>query len=197
MRWLEQENKLYTDLPLMFGLSFISMSINLLILDLINIGFFEETLTLFKMRAFVILWSTLPMLGASLHIWMRRAQKTKVRIMLLMAVYWITVIIIGPTKEFIITLHVPILIGLMLILIVTFSITWKTGRLKEIRSDLLLFSMAIILIIQATRVNLMNAGLDYVASILDAIAVIMAAVALINPWHKQKIIGMQPAHDLL
>ncbi len=192
-RWFAQENRLYTDLPLMFSLSFISMAINLFLLDLINIGLIEETLPIFKVRAFVILWCTLPMLGASLHIWMRRSQKTKIRILFLMALYWVSVIIIGPTKEFIIMFHVPILISLMLLLIVTFSITWKTERLKEIRSDLLLLSMIIITVIQFSRVSLMHAGLDFVASILDALAIIIAALALINPWYKSEVIEEQPA----
>ncbi len=181
--WYRQTNRLYVDLPLMFSITFIAEAINLFMLSLIDVGLIEETLPVFKIRAFIILWSALPLLGASMNIWSHRSQRTQLKVLFALAVYWVIVIILGPTRDIIILLHVPILLSLMVLLLATFAITWKTGRLKEVRSDLMLVSILIVMATQVSRVSLMKMGLDYVAAILNAIAIIVAALALINPWH--------------
>lgn len=185
-RWKKQENRLLTDLPLMFGITFITQAISQMMLALPNLGLVEDTSLYFGVRSVVILGTTLPLLGATLNIWLARFQQYHMRILGLLALYWLSAVVLGPSREVIILLHTPILIGLMIALMVTFAITWKTGRLKEVRSELILASLLLTIVSQVTRVSFMTAGLDALSNLLNTAAVILAALALTNPWYWRK-----------
>jgi hypothetical protein len=67
-------------------------------------------------------------------------------------------------------------------MVVTFAITWKTGRLKEVRSDLMIVSLLIGFISQVIKVPFQTAGLDWIPVSIAAMSGVIAAVALSNPW---------------
>jgi drug/metabolite transporter superfamily protein YnfA len=183
--WYRQDTRLYTDLPLMFSLSFVAQTINTMIVGLTYAGILESNNDVFLIRSFVVLFATAPMLGAILHIWLPHYRKYHFRVIAGLVAYWIGALLIIREQATVIMLHTPIMVMMILGLMITFAVTWKTGRLKEVRSELMVVSLLITLIVQSSRVALLGMGLDYLAQIFNAIGTLVAALALANPWYKK------------
>ena len=182
--WFRQENRLTTDLPLMFGIVFVAHATNQFIILLTESGFLEMTLEVFKVRALVVGGIALPLVGVLLHIWLPRIRRHHLRILGLVTIYWILVVVFGFTQNMIMLLHLPVIIIFMGGMVLTFAITWKTGRLREVRSDLMVFSAVLSLIGQMSLVTLLSMGLAAIWSILTVVATLCATLALVNPWYK-------------
>ena len=177
--WYKQERRLNTDLPLMFGITFVAQAVNNLIRILPTLGLVEASMMLFRIRSMVIIATAFPLLGVVLHIWLPRFRKQHMRILTLLVLYWTLVAMFAPTEESIILLVMPIILTLTIGMIVTFLITWKTGRLKEIRSDLVVLSFIFGIASQvvATQIILNNT--------LTALATVVSTLGLTNPWRKE------------
>ncbi len=182
--WFRQKNRLLTDLPLMFGIVFIAHAANQSIVLLSESGFLEMTLEVFKIRALIVGGIALPLVGVLLHIWLPRIRRHHMRILGLVTLYWVVVVFFGFTQNMIMILHLPVIVVFMGGMVLTFAITWKTGRLKEVRSDLMVFSAILSLIGQMGLVTLLAMGLASVWSILMVVATLCATLALVNPWYK-------------
>jgi len=181
--WYRQSARMYTDLPLMFSLSILGTGVNMLIHAIPLILQMESTLALFKIRSLAIGLSVIPMMGILLHIWLPKFAKWHVRLLVTIVFYWALVASFGPNQTSIILLTVPVLLVFTLGLIVTFAITWKTGRLKEVRSDLLVVSLLLAFATQALKVPLLILGLDAMTYLLNVAMMILIAIALVNPWY--------------
>jgi hypothetical protein len=83
----------------------------------------------------VIGGAIVPVLGAILQIWTPSYQKYHTRTVLLLTVYWFSIALLGPSEPIIMILTIPILLIISIVMMITFIITWKTGRLKEVRSE--------------------------------------------------------------
>lgn len=180
MIWYKQVARLNTDLPLMFGITYVAQAVNNTIRILPMLGIVEMTMELFRFRAIVIIATAFPMLGVVLHIWFPKYRKYHMKILAALVVYWTLVALLGPSEETIILFVMPIILVLTIGMIVTFSITWKTGRLKEVRSDLLVLSFIFGIASQlvATQVVLNNS--------LTATATVTSTLGLTTPWRKVK-----------
>jgi hypothetical protein len=178
--WYRQENRLSTDLPLMFGIMFIGQAVNNVLLALPLAGIFPASLLYFKFRALWIVTTIFPLLGVVVNIWLPRYQHRHNRILGALLLYWILVVVLGPTEEVVMRLHLPVILLLTIAMIVTFSITWRTGRLKEVRSDLLVLTFALGTVGQAVRAIL---NLDAMTQIFTAIGTVLIVLALVNPWY--------------
>lgn len=185
--WFRQDNRLLTDLPLMFGIVFLAHTLNQLIVLLSESGYLEMTLEIFRMRAIIVGGIALPLVGVLLHIWLPRLQKHHLKILGLVTFYWIIVALFGFTQNMIMTFHLPIIVIFMGGMIITFAITWKTGRLKEVRSDLMVLSAIISLFGQMGLIMLLSMGLAVVWSILMVLSTLCATLALVNPWYRPAI----------
>jgi hypothetical protein len=84
------------------------------------------------------------------------------------------------------TLVMPLIMVFGLSMIATFAITWKTGRLKEIRSDLMVISLVIGIFAQALQVPLMTTYFFYVPDALTTVSILGITLALTNPWFKRQ-----------
>jgi len=184
--WYRQENRLLTDLPLMFGMVFIAQSLNTMMLMLPGTGLVQENFPFFQARSVAILFAAIPLLGSILHIWIPHLKKYHSRVILLLSAYWLSVAFFAVSKEIVILLHTPVLVGLMIVLIITFAITWRTHRLSEVRSDLMVLSILFTIVGQTFRVPLLTLGLDYVAYSVNALSVVIATLALSNPWYRHE-----------
>ncbi|MHA1960234.1 MAG: hypothetical protein ACW99U_08390 [Candidatus Thorarchaeota archaeon] len=174
--WYTQEQRLNTDLPLMFGITFVAQAVNNVIRILPMIGLVEMSMLLFKIRSMVIIGTSFPLLGVVLHIWFPRYQRHHIRMLGALMVYWITVVVVGTTEEMIILLVMPIILTLTIGMLVTFSVTWKTGRLKEVRSDLMVLSFVIGIASQVFATNIL------LNNLFTALATTIATLGLVNPW---------------
>lgn len=183
--WHKQQNRLLTDLPLMFGIVFFAHAMNQSLLLLSDAGYLQMTLDAFRVRALIVGGIALPLVGVLLHIWLPKIRRHHMRIMGLIAVYWIFTALSGPTQELIMLFHLPIIITFMGGMIVTFLVTWKTGRLKEVRSDLMVFSSILSLAGQVALIPLAAAGLSIISGVIMVMATLFATLALSNPWYKK------------
>lgn len=193
--WRRQENPLLTDLPLMFGITFLTQAVNNLILLLPALELIEASLELFRFRSIVIIGTAFPMLVVLITIWLPRTKRHHSKIIGLLAIYWVLVALLSPNDQIIMMLHLPVIAVLTIGMIITFSITWRTGRLKEVRSELIVLSFLLGLVGQAAKVPLMNMGLDVFSHLINALATILATLALANPWYRDGEIVNRPVEE--
>lgn len=182
-QWYRQEVRLITDLPLVFAVSFVSQTLNMIILTLPNIGLLEPSMELFRLRSVVISGSTVPVLGALLQIWAPSVQKYHNRLVCVLLIYWVSVALFGATEQIVMIMTIPVILILGIMMMATFVITWRTGRLKEVRSDLMIISVLFGITSQVLRVPLISTPLFSIPDVLLTISMIGTAVALANPWY--------------
>jgi hypothetical protein len=177
--WSRQKNHLYTDLPLLFGVMFLAQAVNSIVRTLPTLGIVESSLLLFRLRTLVILAEVFPLTLVALHIWLPRIRNRYSRVLAVLALYWVAVTALAPSESLIMLLCIPILLVLDFTMIATFSITWKTGRLKEVRSGLMVSGFVLGFVSQLfTSMVLLD-------NVLLALATGIMTVAVINPWFRR------------
>jgi hypothetical protein len=134
----------------------------------------------------VIGGAIVPVLGAILQIWTPSYQKYHTRTVLLLTVYWFSIALLGPSEPIIMILTIPILLIISIVMMITFIITWKTGRLKEVRSELMIASVLFMMASQILRVPFMSTSLFYIPDVLIGAAMICMGVGLANPWYQRE-----------
>jgi hypothetical protein len=134
----------------------------------------------------VIGGAIVPVLGAILQIWTPSYQKYHSRIVLLLTMYWFSIALLGTSEALIMILTIPILLIISILMMLTFIITWKTGRLKEIRSELLIVSSIFMMASQILRVPFMSTSLFYIPDLLIVTAMICMGVGIANPWFSRE-----------
>ena len=184
-KWLSQENRLITDLPLVFAIAFVGQAFNIAILTLQHIGLLPATMLFFRIRTIGIGASIIPIFGAILQIWAPSIQRYHNRMVFLLALYWLGIDFLVASETLIMSLLIPVLVINGLIMMATFIITWRTGRLKEVRSELMVLSVLFGLASQVLRVPLLATSLFYVPDVLLMISMILTAVAFGNPWYNR------------
>jgi hypothetical protein len=185
--WRAQPTRLMTDLPLVFAISTITQAVQIFIGTLPNVGLVAPSMELFRIRAIIICCSIVPIFGALLQIWTPRIQKYHNRLVLLVSVILMATSIFGPTEEFIMVMVIPWILVFGLLMLITFVITWKTGRLKEVRSDLMIVSIMFGLVSQALRVPLLGSTFFYIPDVFLMLSMIFIAIAFANPWYKREL----------
>ncbi|MFX0108994.1 MAG: hypothetical protein ACFE7R_11970 [Candidatus Hodarchaeota archaeon] len=185
--WHRQENRLITDLPLMFSIIFISSATSQILQALPLLGILNDSVNMFRIRAFIVLVMVIPMVVVLLNILAPRWSRHHMKITASVGIYWIAATFIGTSREQIMTLVIPLLLVLMIGWLLMFTITWKTGRLKEVRSDLAVGATILSLISQGGKVAMMAVGVGFIADIITAISVITYTLALVNPWYKREL----------
>jgi len=178
--WARQKNHLYTDLPLLFGVMFMAQAFNSIIRTLPTLGVLEASLDVFRFRTLVMLGSVLPLTIIVLFIWLPRIRAKYTRILGALTLYWALVTLLAPSEALIMILCIPIILVLTVAMVVTFSITWKTGRLREVRSDFMVLCFVLGIMSQLT------ASMVLVNNALWALGTVAATLALTNPWYKRK-----------
>ena len=170
----------------MFSIIFISSAVSQVLQALPLLGIIGDTVEMFRIRAFVVLVMVVPMVVVLLNILAPRLKRHHSKFTAAFAVYWIAATFLGTSREQIMTLVIPFLLVLMVGWLVMFSITWKTGRLKEVRSDLMVFATILSIISQGGKIAMMAMEIGFVADIITAISVITYTVAMVNPWYQRE-----------
>ena len=186
-RWKKYPNRLLTDMPFLFGIITLLMAGNQIFMNLIAIGYIPDTLEIFRIRAVLIGGILLPLVLLLLHIWLPRYRKYYPHAIIAFAAYWVGASLLAPSREIIMIMDIPLLLAALVVMIATFAITWKTGRLKEIRSDLLILGMLLMFISQVTKVWLLSVGLGYIPDMLTSLGTIALALGVVNPWYKEEM----------
>jgi hypothetical protein len=189
--WWGQPTRLMTDLPLVFAVTTMAQAVQIFIGQAPNYGLIEQSMELFRLRAIVICFSIVPIFGALLQIWAPRIQKHHNRLVLMVLAIWVTTVLLGPTEEFIMIMVIPWILVFGVLMLITFMITWKTGRLKEVRSDLMIVSIVFGMASQALRVPLLGTGLFYIPDVLFMLSMLFIAIAFSNPWFRRNHGGKQ------
>jgi hypothetical protein len=150
------------------------------------VGLVEPSLELFRLRSMAIGGAIVPILGAILQIWTPSYQKYHTRTVFLLTMYWFSIALLGTTEAIIMILTIPVLLVISIVMMITFIITWKTGRLKEIRSDLIVVSSLLMMASQILRVPFMSTPLFYIPDVLIGAAMICMGVGIANPWYSRE-----------
>ncbi|MFW9957198.1 MAG: hypothetical protein ACFFCT_03935 [Candidatus Odinarchaeota archaeon] len=196
-QWYRQEVRLLTDLPLVFAISFVSQTLNMIILTLPNLGVLAPSMELFRLRSVIISGATVPVLGALLQIWAPSIQKYHNRLVYILLIYWVSIALFGVTEQFVMIMTIPVIIGLGIMMMCTFVVTWRTGRLREVRSDLMIISVLFGMASQVMRVPLISTPFFYIPDVLLTISMVVGALALTNPWyHRERKIKAEEAPQL-
>jgi hypothetical protein len=185
-KWLAQNVRLLTDLPLVFAIAFVSQAINITFVTLQHIGLLDTVMIFFRIRTVAIGGSIIPIFGAILQIWAPSIQRYHNRLVYLLALYWLVIDFVGATEQLIMSLLIPVLIIIGIIMMATFIITWKTGRLKEVRSELMVISVLFGMASQVLRVPLLTSSLFYVPDVLLTVSMVLTAIAFANPWYNRE-----------
>jgi hypothetical protein len=188
-KWLSQENRLITDLPLVFAIAFVGQAFNIAIVTLQHIGLLPVTMIFFRIRTIGIGGSVIPIFGAILQIWAPSIQRYHNRMVYLLTLYWLGIDFLVASETLIMSLLIPVLVINGLIMMATFIITWRTGRLKEVRSELMVLSVLFGLASQVLRVPLLTTSLFYVPDVLLTISMVLTAIAFANPWYNRETIA--------
>jgi hypothetical protein len=194
--WLHQSNRLITDLPLVFAITTMSQAFQTVVLALPTMGFIEPSMDLFRLRSMIIGGSIIPLVGALLQIWAPKIQKHHNKILGTVTAYWILVALLGSTESIIMTLTIPLIVIAGMMMMVTFIITWKTGRLKEIRSEVMIAAIPFAMVSQILRVPLMTTSLFYIPDVLLALSLAITTFAFANPWNKKSAISREVSEQL-
>ncbi len=184
-KWLSQENRLMTDLPLVFAIAFMGQAFNIAIVTLQHSGILPATMIFFRIRTIGIGGSIIPIFGAILQIWAPSIQRYHNRMVYLLTLYWLGIDFLVPSETLIMSLLIPVLVIIGLIMMATFTITWRTGRLKEVRSELMVVSVLFGMASQVLRVPLLATSMFYVPDVLLMISMILTAFAFGNPWYNR------------
>ncbi|KXH75472.1 MAG: hypothetical protein AM326_09015 [Candidatus Thorarchaeota archaeon SMTZ-45] len=115
----------------MFSIIFISSAVSQILQALPLVGIIGDSVEMFRIRALVVLVMVVPMVVVLLSILAPRWRRHHYKITAASAIYWIVATFLGTSREQIMTLVIPFLLVLMIGWLVMFSVTWKTGRLKE------------------------------------------------------------------
>lgn len=185
-KWYKQEVRLMTDLPLVFSISVISQAANSLVLTLGNTGVLESTMELFRFRTLLIGGGILPISATILQIWAPSHKKHHSKTVILLIMYWFSVALLGTSETIIMMLAIPVMIGISIMMTVTFIITWKTGRLKEVRSELLIGSIILAMVSQILKLSLMSTSMFYLPDVLLAVSMIFIGLGIANPWYSKE-----------
>ena len=184
-KWLSQENRLMTDLPLVFAIAFMGQAFNIAIVTLQHSGILPATMIFFRIRTIGIGGSIIPIFGAILQIWAPSIQRYHNRMVYLLTLYWLGIDFLVPNETLIMSLLIPVLVIIGIIMMATFIITWRTGRLKEVRSELMVVSVLFGMASQVLRVPLLATSMFYVPDVLLMISMIVTAFAFGNPWYNR------------
>ena len=184
--WKRQETRLMSDLPLAFGLSFLFAAINAGILFAISQGILFDSLDVFRFRALSVWLSVFPMSIVLLDVWAYRFKHRHNQILALETLYAVSVCALGPTQQLIMGLIIILVLVVIVALTAMFVITWRTGRLKEVRSDLMVISMIIMIISQVIIIPLEAQGLVFIVYALRGGSTFLAGIALSNPWFRRE-----------
>ena len=185
-KWLSQENRLLTDLPLVLAIAFVGQAFNITIVTLQHIGLLPATMIFFRIRTIGIGGSIVPIFGALLQIWAPSIQRYHNRMVYLLTLYWLGIDFLVATETLIMSLLIPVIVILGLVMMFTFIITWRTGRLKEVRSELMVLSVLFGLASQVLRVPLLTTPLFYLPDVLLTISMVLTAIAFGNPWYNRE-----------
>jgi len=185
-KWYKQEVRLMTDLPLVFSISVICQAANSLVLTLSNTGVLEATMELFRFRTLLIGGGILPISTTLLQIWAPSYKKHHSRTVFLLVMYWFSAALLGTSETIIMMLAIPVMIAISIMMTITFIVTWKTGRLKEVRSELLIASILLAMISQVLRIPLMATSLFYLPDIFLVFSMICIGLGIANPWYARE-----------
>jgi len=183
-KWYNQKTRLPFDLPLMFGVVFVASAVSQFIKSSQMVGILPATLEIFRIRSLVIAWIFLPWTLVLMRIMWPSGIKWHMRLWGVLTALTICVSLFSPSQALIQSYQTTLILVVIIGVIITFAITWKTGRLKEVRSELVLLGSFLAIISQIGQIMWAAVGLTWIADIITVLSIVAYTLALINPWFK-------------
>ncbi|UCE11506.1 MAG: hypothetical protein JSW61_06125 [Candidatus Thorarchaeota archaeon] len=191
--WFRQEGRILTDLPLMFGITLLATAMNLSVQYLTAMNVLPDTLEVLRIRALLIGGAVIPMEVIMVVIWLQRLSRYHPHILFSTMIYWVVVSLFAPTEALVLGLLIPLLFVFTFAMMATFFVTWKTKRLREVRSDLILLALILIFISQAARLSLAVAGWGFLSDTFNILSATLLSVGLTYNSLRSKILPTETA----
>ncbi|MHA1754120.1 MAG: hypothetical protein ACTSYR_01210 [Candidatus Odinarchaeia archaeon] len=186
-KWFKTNVRFLTDLPFLFGMSILFVGLSGII-DLIYLSFpFTTELLIYQIRGVIICLTGTTMLTAILRIWFFDKLKIVFLGGFLYFGSFLTIVFISTTPEQIVAYTNP-LIGINIILvIVTFAITYLKKRLPTINSPLIILGALTIMIGQIVGIPTLNLNVILLPEILNMAGWIIftSGFLLKAPYYKE------------
>ncbi|MFX1367012.1 MAG: hypothetical protein ACFFAY_00210 [Promethearchaeota archaeon] len=189
-KWYNQKTRLPFDLPLMFGIVFVASAVSQFIKSSQMVGLLPATLEIFRVRSLVIAWIFLPWTLVLLRIMWPSGEKWHMRLWGVLTVVTIGMSLFAASQALIQTYQTTWILIVIIGVIITFAITWKTGRLKEVRSELVLLGSLLAIVSQIGQIVWAAVGLSWIADVITVLSITAYTLALINPWFQSKEVLM-------
>lgn len=191
-KWYNQKTRLPFDLPLMFGIVFVASAVSQFIKSSQMVGILPATLEIFRVRSLVIAWIFLPWALVLMRIMWPSGARWHMRLWAVLTAVTIGISLFAPSQAIIQNYQTTWILVVIIGVIITFAITWKTGRLKEVRSELVLLGSFLAIISQIGQIMWASAGLAWIADVITVLSITAYTLALINPWYKSEPASLPP-----
>lgn len=191
-KWYHQKARLPFDLPLMFGVVFVASALSQFFKSATLIGFLPDTLEMFRVRTLIIAWVYIPWSLVLMRIMWPSGEKWHMRLWGILTAVSIGVSFFAPTQAIMQAYHTVWILIIIIGVIVTFAITWKTGRLKEVKSELVVLASILAVISQVGQIVWAPAGMTWMGDVFTVFSVTFYTVALINPWYRKEMTSPIP-----
>lgn len=185
-KWYNQKARLPFDLPLMFGVVFVASAFSQFIKSSQMVGFLPATLEIFRVRSLVIAWIFLPWALVLMRIMWPSGIKWHKRLWGILTAVTVGMSLFAPSQAMIQTYQTTWILVVILGVIITFAITWKTGRLKEVRSELVLLGSFLAIVSQIGQIMWTAVGLAWIADVITLLSITAYTLALVNPWYQSE-----------
>jgi hypothetical protein len=176
----------------MFGIVFVASAVSQFIKSSQMVGILPVTLEIFRVRSLVIAWIFLPWALVLMRILWPSGEKWHMRLWGVLTALTVGISLFAPSQSFIQTYQTTWILVIIIGVIITFAITWKTGRLKEVRSELVLLGSFLAIISQVGQIMWAPAGLSWIADVVTVLSIIAYTLALINPWYQKEPAPLPP-----
>ncbi len=192
-KWRKSFHPMYTDLPFLFGLALTFVGVGEGFDAFGDLGFFEYTIFLFKIRwLFIVAMMTVSMFSL-MQIWMPKRPRVKIAVPTLFGGSWLAISMLLPDRF---TLY-QVLIGYLTVFfvpyIITFILIYYYRRLPEVNSGILVIGMFVVLLGQISKSTFLAIGLLWISELIDLVGFSLVYVAFVKlpKWAEQPKIALE------
>jgi len=180
-KWRKTRQPMYTDLPFLMGIALTFVGIGEAFDALGDLGFFEYTIFLFKIRwLFIAL-----MMGVSLlvltQIWIPNRPRVKIGMPLVFIASWLIIMVFVPDRYALYQVLIVYMLVFMIPYIITFFLLNHYHRLPEINSSVMLVGIFFLLVGQVSKSSFMALGFLWISEIIDLIGYSFMYLSFVYP----------------
>ncbi|MHA1916712.1 MAG: hypothetical protein ACTSUV_00140 [Candidatus Ranarchaeia archaeon] len=180
-KWKKSFNRMYTDLPFLFGLSIVMVGLGESMDAVMDLGLIMYSVEIFKIRWLFLVAMMGFMLFALTNIWIHNRKVLKTIIPVLFSGSWLLISLILPDRASLYQVLI-IYLGVFLVpFVITFSLLYIHKRLPEVNSGMLLLGIFIMMIGQFSKSAFLLIGILWISELIDLFGFVFISYGFIKP----------------